>query len=69
MKSVHWSLVLLATAGLCFYTGYQVSAKSGSEPGYFDAVEAAGYGGGGGESVEGVSKDMADYYKSLLEDQ
>lgn len=67
MKSAHWSLVLLATAGLCFFTGYQVSAKSGSEPGYFDAVEAAGY-GGSSESVEGVSSEMADYYKSLVEE-
>ncbi len=69
MKSAQWSLVLLAAAGLCFFTGYQVSAKSGSEPGYFDAVEAAGYGGAAGESVEGISSEMADYYKSLAEDQ
>jgi len=68
MKSAQWLLVLLVVAGLCFYSGYQVSAKSGSEPGYFDAVEAAGY-GGASESVEGVSSEMADYYKSLLENQ
>lgn len=68
MNSFQWSLVMLAAAGLCFFTGYQVSAKSGSEPGYFGAVEAAGY-GGGSEGVEGVSQEMADYYKSLMEDQ
>ncbi|MDX1763054.1 MAG: hypothetical protein R3231_01905 [bacterium] len=68
MKSAQWLIVLLASAGLSFYTGYQVSAKSGSEPGYFDAVEAAGY-GGGSEGVEGVSQELADYYKSLLEDE
>ncbi len=67
MKSGIWSLVLVIVAGVCFAGGYQMSAKSGTEPGYFGAVEAAGY-GGGGESVAGISDEMAEYYKSLTEE-
>ncbi len=67
MKSGMWSLVLIIVAALCFTAGYQASAKSGTEPGYFGAVEAAGY-GGGGESVAGISEEMAEYYKSLTEE-
>ncbi len=66
MKSGIWSLVLIIVTSLCFAGGYQMSAKSGTEPGYFGAVEAAGY-GGGGESVAGISEEMAEYYKSLSE--
>ncbi len=67
MKSGMWSLLLVIVTVLCFAGGYQMSAKSGTEPGYFGAVEAAGY-GGGGESVAGISEEMAEYYKSLTEE-
>jgi hypothetical protein len=67
MKTGQWTLVMLGFALLCLFTGYKVSAKSGTEPGYFEAVEAAGY-GGTTEAIEGISAEMADYYKSLTEE-
>lgn len=58
-------VIMMLVAVCCFFSGYQLSAHTGTEPGYFDAVEAAGYGGGGGEKIEGVSDEMSDFYKSL----
>jgi len=57
-------IVILVTSLICFYGGYSISARTGTEPGYFDAVEAAGY-GGGGEKIEGISDEMNEFYKSL----
>lgn len=68
MKGTQWTVVFLLASILCFYGGYRVSARSGSEPGYFDAVEAAGYGGDGGGKIEGVSDKMSDYYQNLLKE-
>ncbi len=69
MKSVAW-FVIAVTVGLAgFAGGYVVSAETGTEPGYFDAVEAAGYGGGGEIKIEGISDEMADYYKDLMGDE
>ncbi|HEB49422.1 MAG TPA: hypothetical protein ENI89_02330 [Desulfobulbus sp.] len=62
-------MVLLTTALVCFFGGYTLSARTGTEPGYFDAVEAAGYGGGGGEKVEGLSDELNRFYQSLGEDE
>lgn len=69
MKSTQWTIIIGIVVIVCFYGGYSMSARTGTEPGYFDAVEAAGYGGGGGEKIEGVSSEMSDYYKSLSEDE
>ena len=66
MKSGIWFLLATLMWGLGFLGGYSISAKTGTEPGYFGAVEAAGY-GGGSEGVEGISEEMNEYYKSLLE--
>jgi hypothetical protein len=54
---------------LSFFLGYGVSAETGVEPGYFDAVETGGYGVGpaGGGAPEGISEDLQDYYKNLTE--
>ncbi len=68
MKPGKIALIMMVVAGVCFFGGYQLSAHTGTEPGYFDAVEAAGYGGGGGEKIEGVSDEMSDYYKSLSDE-
>lgn len=68
MKFIQWIFIIIAVAGISFYSGYKVSANTGTEPGYFDAVEAAGY-GGGGEKIEGVTDEMSNYYNSLLEDE
>lgn len=69
MKIGSQLIVILVISVLFFYGGYSLSAKTGTEPGYFDAVEAAGYGGGGGEKIEGISDEMSDYYQSLSEEE
>jgi len=66
MRTGIWVLIVLLISALSFTGGYVVSERTGTEPGYFAAVEAAGY-GGGSEKVEGISDDMMDYYKSLKE--
>ena len=42
MKSGPKIVVFFVIALFCFYGGYTISARTGTEPGYFDAVEAAG---------------------------
>lgn len=68
MKTGPGFIIILLIAAISFYGGYTLSAKTGTEPGYFDAVEAAGYGGGGGEKIEGLSDEMSEYYQSLMEE-
>ncbi|MHB8809654.1 MAG: hypothetical protein ACYC9M_06535 [Desulfobulbaceae bacterium] len=67
MKSGPKIVVIVLIALCSFYGGYTLSARTGSEPGYFDAVEAAGY-GGGGDKVEGISDEMNEFYRSLKEE-
>jgi len=68
MKKSSWIIITVAVWLLGFLVGYKMSAHTGTEPGYFEAVEAAGYGGGGElEKVEGISEEMQKYYKSLSE--
>lgn len=66
MSSIRITIMIAIVAAACFAGGYKLSANTGTEPGYFGAVEAAGY-GGGGDKIEGVSDEMSDYYKSLQE--
>ncbi len=68
MKGIQWTVVILLAAIFSFYGGFSFSAHTGTEPGYFDAVEAAGYGGGGDEKIEGVSDEMSNYYQDLLKE-
>ncbi len=65
MKQMHWLILILVGWTLSFAGGYAISANTGSEPGYFTAVEAAGYGGGAEEKIEGLTDEVQDYYKSL----
>lgn len=65
MKNVHWLILAILTLSLGFAGGYAVSAHTGTEPGYFSAVEAAGYGGATEEKIEGLSDEAQDYYKNL----
>jgi len=69
MKPSQWFLIVLGVASLSFFGGYKISAHTGTEPGYFDAVEAAGYGSGGGDKIEGISDEMNEYYQSLNEEE
>ena len=67
MSSAQFTIMIAIVTAVCFAGGYALSASTGTEPGYFGAVEAAGY-GGGGEKIEGVTEEMNDYYKSLQEE-
>ena len=67
MKLTQFAVMIVIIAAVCFFGGYKLSANTGTEPGYFGAVEAAGY-GGGGDKIEGVTDEMNDYYKSLQEE-
>lgn len=64
MKTGLWLVIIMLIAVSSFAGGYVVSSRTGTEPGYFAAVEAAGY-GGGSEKIEGISDEMMEYYKSL----
>ena len=65
MKDIQWLILTILFFGLAFGGGYAVSAHTGTEPGYFGAVEAAGYGGAAEEKIEGLTDEVQDYYKSL----
>ena len=65
MKNNQWLIIAILVWGLAFGGGYAVSAHTGTEPGYFGAVEAAGYGGATEEKIEGLSDKVQDYYKDL----
>ncbi len=67
MKSIHWLILTIVAWSIAFAGGYAISAHTGSEPGYFTAVEAAGYGGGTEEKIEGLTDEVQTYYKSLEE--
>ena len=62
------SIVIVAFA-VAFLLGYNISAQSGNEPGYFQATEAGAYGAvEKSASPDGLSTDESEYYKSLLND-
>lgn len=67
MKKGTWTLLAVVVSVMGFLGGYSISSQTGTEPGYFEAVEAAGY-GGGAELIEGISEEMQEYYKSLTEE-
>lgn len=51
---------------VAFMLGYSMSSHTGTEPGYFGAVETGAYGAAEASGkVEGISAEDADYYKSL----
>lgn len=61
--------IIVGAFTVAFLLGYNVSAQSGNEPGYFEATEAGAY--GAVESVaepSGLSSDDSEYYKTLLDD-
>ena len=61
--------ITIATFAVAFLLGYNISAQSGTEPGYFQATEAGAYGAvNKSTSPTGLSTEDSDYYKSLLND-
>jgi|Deesub1362A_J573_1020465.scaffolds.fasta_scaffold14529_3 hypothetical protein len=69
MKTIYWVLIAAIVWGGGFVLGYSISSKTGTEPGYFEAVEAAGYGGGSELKIEGLSEEMQKYYQELSESE
>ena len=69
MRKALWLTNALLTGVLAFLLGYGVSAETGVEPGFFEAVETGGYGSGtaGGAATEGISEEDQNYYNSLSE--
>ena len=69
MRNGLWLTITIVLAVLGFLAGYGISSKTGVEPGYFEAAETGGYGGGKeAEVTEGVSEEMQEYYQKLLEE-
>jgi hypothetical protein len=60
------------TAGafiVAFLLGYSISARTGIEPGFFEAVETGAYGTlEASDKVEGLSVEDEYYYRSLTEE-
>lgn len=69
MTNTYLRTAIIAGAFIvAFLMGYSMSARTGTEPGYFDAVDTASYGSAEVASkIEGMSDEDADYYKSLSE--
>ena len=54
---------------VAFMLGYSISARTGTEPGYFGAVETGAYGTTeSAGTIEGVSTEDVNYYKALIEE-
>jgi hypothetical protein len=69
LRKALWVTNALVVGVLAFLLGYGVSAETGVEPGFFEAVETGGYGAGpaGDAAPEGISEEDQNYYKSLSE--
>jgi hypothetical protein len=68
MKTGHWALIAIALWALGFLGGYTLSSFSGIQPGYFEAAEAGGY-GSPEITIDGISKEVQDYYKDLYKEE
>jgi hypothetical protein len=69
MKTAHWVAIAVLVWAVFFAGGFAASSATGVQPGYFEAVEAGGYGGGGDPVIEGIDKKTQDYYKDLYKDE
>ncbi|UCE89692.1 MAG: hypothetical protein JSW10_02320 [Pseudomonadota bacterium] len=68
MKTSLWLGLTASIAVVAFLAGFNISASTGVEPGFFGAVETAGYGAGvEGKAPEGISDELKQYYDSLAE--
>ena len=60
-----WVAIAMIAALLGFMVGFGVSARSGVEPGYFEAAEAGGYGVAPSARPK-ANEDLQKYYENLL---
>lgn len=66
VKNAIFGLIIAVAFLLAFLLGYNISAKTGVEPGFFQAPGAAGYGAGTeGKAPVGMDKDLMQHYKDL----
>jgi hypothetical protein len=67
LSNIYLRTAITAGAFIVFFLlGYSMSERTGTEPGYFGAVETGAYGAAEvSDAVEGISAEDADYYKSL----
>ena len=64
-----WLAIVTTAFILSYLLGYMVSAKTGVEPGFFEAPEAAGYGVGPEKAAApGLDQNLQDYYQDLIEE-
>ena len=68
MKTAHWVMVAVFVWIAGFSAGFAASSATGVQPGYFEAAEAGGY-GGGETTIEGIDQKTQDYYKDLYKDE
>jgi hypothetical protein len=68
MKTAYWVTIAAVIWIAGFAVGYAASSATGVQPGYFEAVEAGGY-GGGETSIEGIDQKTQDYYKNLYKEE
>lgn len=69
MRTAHWVIIAVLVWLASFAAGYAASTATGIQPGYFEAAEAGGYGGGGDAAPEGIDKKTLDHYKDLYKDE
>ena len=65
MRTSLWIAIIVAAGGLAFFAGFIISKRTGVEPGYFTAVEAAGYGARSSGAAPGLTKEQEKYYREL----
>jgi hypothetical protein len=58
-----WVAIVVVSSLFGFAAGYAVSARTGVEPGYFEAPEAGGY--GVAPSGPKMSDELRKYYEGL----
>lgn len=68
MKRSLLIMILVVVGFFGFLIGYMVSSSTGIQPGYFEAAEAGGY-GGGDEVGAGLGEEIKDYYKDLYKEE
>lgn len=69
MRTAYWVMIAVAVWTVSFAAGFAASSATGVQPGYFEAAEAGGYGGGGDAAVEGIDQTTQDYYKDLYKEE
>ena len=68
MKTAYWVAITLLVWLAGFAGGFAASTATGVQPGYFEAAEAGGYGSSGDVTIDGMSKEVQDYYKELYKE-